>query len=555
MPSLHSARVHTLLATLRWGIFVTAFLAGLSQAPRFSAGVLAAMLIVPVNYALRMWWPIPLDRTNWRDDAAIVADLALSVAAVAVSGVFDSPYLIVIVPILLTTGLARGYRASLGAMFIATSVLFGVEVVVGGLSVALDGFTSPALVFAAAAITGSFARGLFSEVESRREQVRDEVQRMETANQLLLALHTIAQTLPASLDLADVTTSTRARLRSMFGSTVIVIFVADATTGGWRVESSEGVALPSSLTDDELPSALRETTTAQRSVVIGDLHDTALAGCAPHTRSAMYAPLRARGHVVGLLALEHIEISRYSERDSEILDGIIEALALSIDNALWFRRLRTLGAEAERARIARDLHDRIAQSLSFVAFELERHAGAACAVQPVGTDTPTNAPGMDTELLALCGVVRGVLGELRETLYMLRATVTEETDLEQVINGFAERFRRRTGIAVDVAIDIDNNRLPITVEQELWRILQEAMVNVERHAEAHTAAIMLRKTDRRLRLEVTDDGRGFDMSANRRERFGLIGMYERADAIGAHLAVESAVGTGTRILVDVEVGK
>ena len=98
-------------------------------------------------------------------------------------------------------------------------------------------------------------------------------------------------------------------------------------------------------------------------------------GFAALARSGMYMALRARGALVGLVALEDVAPDVYGKEQHDLMESLSSLLALSIDNARWFGRLRTLGAEAERARIARELHDRVAQSLAYVAFELERMQG------------------------------------------------------------------------------------------------------------------------------------------------------------------------------------
>ena len=246
----------------------------------------------------------------------------------------------------------------------------------------------------------------------------------------------------------------------------------------------------------------------------------------------------ARDAVVGLVSIETVEPGRYTAQDEALLAELAEPLALAVDNAMWFARLRTVGAEAERSRIARDLHDRLAQSLVYVGFELERIDGAQ---------------GGTTELGALRDIVRGVVSELRETLYQLRAIVSEEEPLDAVAAGYVERFVQRTGIPVSFTSNSGGKRLPLRVEQELWRMLQEALTNVERHSQAHHASVSWLIAGNRAELEIRDDGRGFKVHQVARERFGLVGMGERADGIGAHLTIDSEPGAGTRVLVEVEV--
>src|SRR5262249_61814500 len=122
-------------------------------------------------------------------------------------------------------------------------------------------------------------------------------------------------------------------------------------------------------------------------------------GFAALARSGLHPARRARGALVGLIALEGVVPDAYGGEQRDMIESLPSLLALSIDNARWFARLRTLGAEAERARIARELHDRVAQSLAYVAFELERMH---------------NLPGdRDTEIVELHDVVRDIVRELR----------------------------------------------------------------------------------------------------------------------------------------------
>jgi len=145
----------------------------------------------------------------------------------------------------------------------------------------------------------------------------------------------------------------------------------------------------------------------------------------------MYTALRARGALVGLIALEDVVPSVYGAEQRDLIESLSSLLALSIDNAAWFARLRTLGAEAERARIARELHDRVAQSLAYVAFELERM---------------NNMPGdKEAEITDLRVVVRDIVRELRETIYQLRANVSEAEDIVMVATATSIASRSAPG--------------------------------------------------------------------------------------------------------------
>lgn len=523
---------------LRWGTVLVGLLLALTTEDTRGAPLLLATGLLVANAC---WWtlrPPATDHPSRAAEVALLADLAVTVTAVAITGRWNSPFVLTPVPTVMLAGFGWGYVESLAAAALAGGSVAAVDIAIGVPEGGARLAAQAGVVLLAGAILGGFTRRLAVDAVAHQQQAIDEMARMSTANDLLLALHDVAQTLPASLDLGEVVTSARARFRELFDYTAATILVGDDPTGTWRVELAEGVRLSPGLLEGALPAALVAAASAPRPVLAHDLITRPSHGSAPLARSGLYAPLRARGGLVGLVAIEHTDPGRYSERDRDLLESMAEPLALAIDNALWFSRLRTLGAEAERARIARDLHDRLAQSLAYVTFELERLS---------------ERDGAPDELGALRDVVRGVVSELRETLFQLRAAVSETADLAEVAGEHAARFQERTGIATSVSTRLGGQRLPVQVEQELWRILQEALTNVERHSGAEHAWITWAIAGGHAWLEIRDDGHGFRPHQVRRERFGLVGMRERADAVGAHLAIDSEPGRGTRVLVELEV--
>ena len=258
-------------------------------------------------------------------------------------------------------------------------------------------------------------------------------------------------------------------------------------------------------------------------------------------RSGMYAPLVARDHLVALVALERIDAEPFNNRDTEVLTGLAEPLALAIDNGLWFDRLRMLGAEGERDRLARDLHDRFAQGLAYVNLELDRLS---------------RHPDPGPQLAELRHHVHGLLGDVRETLRQLRSRVSPTAGLADLLSAELPRFADRTGLTARFGTDPDTRRLPVTVEQELWRISQEALANVERHSDAKALEVTWTCDGRQARLVVADDGTGFDpaeLITAASATSGMTSMRERANAIGARLLVDSHPGGGTWIQVEVTV--
>ncbi len=535
--ALDVSRLNTGATIFRWVTLLLGLALATADTHTDGAVLVAVGCVLVLHATYRTLRPLRLIGPGNRL-AGLVVDVALACATLALTGRGDSPFLLATLPTMLLAGVGWGYLAGVGAAGAAIVSMAVAEMV--GDSWARSGqfAAEAAVILVLTGLIGGVARRITLEGEDRKQLAADELGRMSTANDLLLSLHSVAQTLPASLDLGEVMASTRGRLRDLFDYDSATILVHDEPTGAWRVELAEGVRLPSTLADTDLPPLLRDAAEGRRAIVVRDLLDPPARGCAPLSRSALFAPLVARDAVVGLVAIETVEPGRYTEQDEALLAELAEPLALAVDNAMWFARLRTVGAEAERSRIARDLHDRLAQSLVYVGFELERIDGAQ---------------GGGTELAALRDIVRGVVSELRETLYQLRAIVSEEEPLDAVAAGYVERFVKRTGIPVSFTSNSNGKRLPLRVEQELWRMLQEALTNVERHSQAQHAAVSWQIVGNRAELEIRDDGRGFKVHQVARERFGLVGMGERADGIGAHLTIDSEPGAGTRVLVEVEV--
>jgi signal transduction histidine kinase len=527
----------SLVTLLRWASLAVAVI----LIPTTGGGspvLFVAIGVLTANTIFRTFRPLRLQPATWRAEAVLLLDLALAVFMITLTGDWASPLILTPLPTVILAAYGWGYREGL-----ATAALTGATL---ALADALSGVSEDTLrtgilasvVVLLAALVGGFTRQLWMEAERRQQETLDQVTRMSIANDLLHALHDVVQTLPSSLDLSDVVTSAQQTFRQLVDSTVAVVLVPDDTSDLWHVELAEGTRMPATLRLSELPATLKQALATDGVVRADDLPAGNGGACGAETRSVLATALRAQDRIVGLVSIEHSNPNAYTDEDASLIAGLGSSLALAVDNARWFSRLRTLGAEAERARIARDLHDNVAQSLAYVGFELDRLAVAH---------------GDDPELRDLQGVVRGVVVELRETLYQLRANVSENQDLVDVARDYIDRWSNRTGVETEFSPHTGGRRVPVQVEQELWRILQESLTNVERHADASHAWVSWRIVDGRAQLEVRDDGRGMNTDAVSRERYGLVGIRERADAVGAHVTLMSEPENGTTVLVELEV--
>jgi two-component system, NarL family, sensor kinase len=265
--------------------------------------------------------------------------------------------------------------------------------------------------------------------------------------------------------------------------------------------------------------------------------------------SLVSLPMMIRGRVVGVLNV-HSKQPRSYEGDLVLLNDVASLMARTVENARLYHRLaereemlagfaaRTVEAqELERRRLAGEIHDGISQRL----ISLWYHLLAA----EDGVDQPDL---VRRELAVAKELATSALEETRTTIAGLRPSVLDDLGLGPSLESLA---RSLSGPAVE--LDLDSCRLSPHVEMALYRIAQEALQNVVKHADASVVTVRLTSEDGSVRLVVEDNGGGFNEAAidgaHDRSRYGLVGMRERAELIGARLMVMSRPGEGTRVEV------
>ena len=196
-----------------------------------------------------------------------------------------------------------------------------------------------------------------------------------------------------------------------------------------------------------------------------------------------------------------------------------------------------LAVSQERNRLARELHDTLAHSLSGATVQLE-------AVQALWDVKPQEARQMLDQALE---VTQNGLTEARRALQSLRASPLDDLGLTLAIRDMAKSTAARANLRLDISLQNHIENLAPEVEQCIYRVAQEAVTNAARHADAKTLRVALQYDSSSLTLTVADDGRGFDPTQVNNARYGLKGLHERAEMIGAALHVDSALKTGTTI--------
>jgi PAS domain S-box-containing protein len=206
--------------------------------------------------------------------------------------------------------------------------------------------------------------------------------------------------------------------------------------------------------------------------------------------------------------------------------------------------------EVERRQVAVELHENISQ-LTY---------GILMRCESLARKMPAQAHSSRAELLKLRDLLDRATEEVRRISQDLRPSALDDLGLQAVLRMACDRFAQRTRVQVNLEGVSSIARLPVAVETALYRILQEVLRNVERHARARHVAVRLRRQGDVVRLAITDDGIGFDPDRYRAEQkakggLGLLGMRERAISVGGALSVQSAPGHGTTVRAQIPLGR
>jgi signal transduction histidine kinase len=263
-------------------------------------------------------------------------------------------------------------------------------------------------------------------------------------------------------------------------------------------------------------------------------------------RTGLWVPLVVRDRAIGVLVAqdkEEADDARFTDEDLRIAEAFAERAALAIDLSERVARdaLRRVvaGQELERQRLARELHDETGQALTSILLGLK-------AIEEAG-----NGQDVRKSVRDLRELVVATLQDVRRLAVELRPKALDDFGLVPALQRLAETFAEQTGIRVQVEAALGDSRLSGETETALYRIVQEALTNVTKHAQAATVSVVLTRKGDSVVAVIEDDGRGFDPTDTRDERLGLLGMRERIALVNGQLSVESRPGEGTTLAVEV----
>lgn len=263
-------------------------------------------------------------------------------------------------------------------------------------------------------------------------------------------------------------------------------------------------------------------------------------------QSGLIVPLISRGVSLGILILARDNnSSTFGKHEIDLAETIATDIASAIENERLTEQARLAAVDAERQRLARELHDSVTQSiysLTLLSSGWESMARQGTLEDPADSFRRLGAVGQQA------------LREMRLLLHQLRPSVLEEEGLLNAIQQRLDTVERRANIDAQMTVQGEFIDLPQKIEDELFYIAQEALNNSLMHAMAESVVVHIEEDQGKIILSVEDDGMGFDVSA-KHTGMGLINMRERANSIAGELSIRSKAGHGTRVKVSVVVHK
>jgi two-component system, NarL family, sensor histidine kinase DevS len=265
-------------------------------------------------------------------------------------------------------------------------------------------------------------------------------------------------------------------------------------------------------------------------------------------RTGLYVPMILRDRPIGIIAAHDKESgdARFSDEDLRLAEAFAARAAVAVDLSERVARdalRRVVSAqELERRRLARELHDETGQALTSILLGLKSLEDA---------DDESDLAESTSRLREL---VVTTLQDVRRLAVELRPKALDDFGLVPALERLVETFREQTGIQVDLEPRLGDDRLPPEVETALYRITQEALTNVVKHAHANRVSIVLTRRDGSVSAVIEDNGRGFAEEQGSENGLGLLGMRERVALVDGRLSVESSPGAGTTLSIEVPSG-
>lgn len=368
----------------------------------------------------------------------------------------------------------------------------------------------------------------------------------------LESLHEVVRSLVEETELDTLLELVCRRLRELIGARLALIALP-AHDGDLRIAAADGVdEAADGLLGDRLAregSKSGRVLDRRQSARVDSVFDDPEVDQGEARRmgvhTGLYVPLVARGRAIGIVAV-HDKLgqdARFADDDLRLAEIFAARAAVAVDLSERVARdtvRRVVDAqELERRRLARELHDETGQALTSILLGLKAIRAA---------DTPEGSERAEADVREL---VVQALQDVRSLAVELRPSALDDFGLEPALDRLSATFSERSGIAASVQSSLGTERLPAELETVLYRVAQEALTNIVKHAGAQQVSLLLTRGDGGVGLVVEDDGRGFRAEDVRANALGLVGMRERLALLDGTLSIESRPGGGTTLVAHV----
>lgn len=534
-----SNRVFVFLIIYRWvSILPALFTFGTGSAfpdlfPPLALALAGNIIVSIFNYKLNK---VVLERP-----AFLGIDIIFSALLLAMSGGAGSPYYLYALSPLLAGAFFFQVRGALLASLIFTPLYIFIRAYIPQLQMGMATF--------ALQITGIWILPLlFAYPSTLLKSVNKANEDLANVHRQLEIIHDLTVLLQAAPDLLSVQERVLGAVTTELGFSKAVVALVDPAheeLGGWQVYPRQAdfpTTNPLSLRSEngEVIKALlqRDNFVSEGQTLIGDSQLNQWL----NRDKWFILPLYLREHPVGILLVEESGLT--PERESTLMTVANQAALALGTTILCIDRARRLAVETERNRIARDIHDTVAQSLFGITYSLD-----ACI-----TMLPEKAEDVRQELVELRSLANSAHDEVRRSIFDLwPSALTIELFMADLTNYISSCCRPRT-FSIIFSNNGDFNSLSSGMRRTVYRMAQEALANSARHSGAQSARLCLTVSDEDVYMVVSDEGKGFDPSialsrSQNREHFGLHGMQERVRALGGEFELASRPNAGTRIMI------
>ena len=366
----------------------------------------------------------------------------------------------------------------------------------------------------------------------------------------LEGLNEIGAALASEVELEPLLDLVARRMRELVGARIVLIALPDAR-GSLAVRAAAGrddlVGIAIDQSASKVGRVLERGHTERVDAMVDDPEVDQRVARELGVTSAMYLPLTVRGAPIGVVVV-HDKLgtdARFDESDVRLAESLVSRAAIAVDLSERVSRdalRRAVDAqELERARLARELHDETGQALTSILLGL-KHLDDV-----VETDGAREATASIRELVA------ATLQDVRRLAVELRPSALDDFGLVPAVERLASNLSEQSDLVVDLEARLGDRRLPPEAETALYRIVQEGLTNVVKHAAAHRVSITLVRKEAAAVVVIEDDGQGFDPEAVRAGALGFTGMRERVELVGGRLTVETSPGAGTTVVAEVHV--